>query len=50
MTATEGPAKGLLLPEREELKGLVWPEREESAMVGGSEEAGSEAAAGAAPS
>jgi hypothetical protein len=36
MTATEGPAKGLELPDRDELKGLEKPEWEESAMVGGS--------------
>jgi hypothetical protein len=46
MTATEGPAKGLELPDREELKGL---EGEESAMVAETEPAaaprGEEAAA-----
>jgi hypothetical protein len=34
MTATEGLAKGLELPVREELKGLEGPELEKSAMVG----------------
>jgi hypothetical protein len=37
MTATEGPAKELELPYREELKGLEGPELEKSAMMGGSE-------------
>jgi hypothetical protein len=37
MTATEGPAKGLELLDREELKGLEGPELEKSAMAGGSE-------------
>jgi hypothetical protein len=32
MTATEGPAKGSLLPEREELKGSE-PEEEKPAMA-----------------
>jgi hypothetical protein len=39
MTATEGPAKGLELPDREELKVLEGLELEKSAMVGGSEAA-----------
>jgi hypothetical protein len=34
MTATEGPAKGFELLDRDELKGLEKPEWEESAMVG----------------
>src|SRR3954471_3815849 len=33
MTATEGPAKGLLLLEREELKGSEGPEEEKPAMT-----------------
>jgi hypothetical protein len=33
MTATEGPAKGLLLPEREESKGSEGPEEENPAMA-----------------
>jgi hypothetical protein len=37
MTATEGPAKGLELPDHEELKGLEEPELEKSAMTCGSE-------------
>jgi hypothetical protein len=37
MTATEGPTKGLELPDREELKGLEGAELEKSAMAGGSE-------------
>jgi hypothetical protein len=40
MMATEGPAKGLELLDRDELKGLEGPEREESAMVGGGSGAG----------
>jgi hypothetical protein len=40
MMATEGPAKGLELLDRDELKGLEGPEREESAMVGGRSGAG----------
>jgi hypothetical protein len=34
MMAMEGPAKGLELPDHDELKGLEKPEWEESAMVG----------------
>jgi hypothetical protein len=37
MIATEGPAKGLELPDCEELKGLEGLELEKSAMTGGSE-------------
>jgi hypothetical protein len=37
MTVTEGPTKGLELPDHEELKGLEGPKLEKSAMVGGSE-------------
>jgi hypothetical protein len=33
MTATEGPVKGLLLLEREELKGSEGPEEEKPAMA-----------------
>jgi hypothetical protein len=40
MTVTEGPTKGLELPDLEELKGLEGPELEKSAMTGGSEGCG----------
>jgi hypothetical protein len=40
MMVMEGPAKGLELPDHEELKGLEVPELEKSAMTGGSEGCG----------
>jgi hypothetical protein len=41
MMVTEGPTKGLELPDREELKGLEGPELEKLAMAGESEGRGS---------